>query len=49
MKYIPKLQKLGFQIEETLDLENTRQEYIEEKLNRPVKKKPRTARGVTDD
>ena len=49
LKYIPKLQKLGFQIEETLDLENTRQEYIEEKLNRPVKKKPRTARGVTDD
>ena len=48
MKYIPKLQKLGLQIDDTLDLENTRQEYIHEKSNRRIKKRPKIERGVDD-
>jgi hypothetical protein len=48
VKYIPQLHKLGLLVEETADLENTRREYIDEKLNRREKKRPRLARGVAD-
>jgi len=48
VKYMPQLNAIGIDVSETLDLESTRKEYVVEKLQRPIKKKPRFARGVQD-
>jgi hypothetical protein len=48
LKYIPQLHAVGIDVSETLDLESTRREYLIEKQQRPVKKKPKFARGIQD-